>query len=228
MHPEAQPAPSKPKGGVGIAIGIVLLVAGMVVGIVGVVGGVRNIGRTVDGYQRVSLETGGAVRLDPGTYRVFLERRGIDGDQFAVLVPQLSITSNEGQAILLLPVGNVSETYSFGGRSGRKIGRLVIPSSGTYRITVVPEGGPGSYGTIAIGKRGPIASIAAILIGVFGGGAIALVGLVVLIVSGVRRGRSKNSTSGWAPPPPTPTAGPPGWAPPPPTPPAGPDRGAPF
>ena len=232
-------------GRVGFWIGGLLIVVGVVVGIVGVVVGIRSIGDTVDGYQRVPAESGGTLEIDdPGTYRVFYERDG--ADEGSGSPGGLTIIGPDGQEILLESDFS-SESYSVGGHEGRKIGRFRAATAGSYEIRTVIGDGDLGIGTYAVGKRGPAGSIVAILVGVFGGGLIAVVGVVVLIVSAVRRARARRAAmgypggpgpgwgapltppGGWAPPAPGAPAAP-GWAAPPPapggrTPPPPPDQG---
>lgn len=206
----------KRPGRVGFWIGGLLIVAGVVVAVTGLVIGIRSIGETVDGYQRVSARSGGSIQLDDaGSYRVFFEGAGADDGFGAPGV--FSIIGPDGQEVLLESDFS-SENYSVNGHSGRKIAKFRAPTAGRYQIRPVTNDGGPITGTLAIGKRGPTGSIFAILGGIFGGLALFVVGAVVLIVSGVRRSRSRQAAraypgpgTGWGAPP----TGPAGWAPPP-------------
>lgn len=207
----------KRRGRVGFWIGGLLVLAGIAVGVAGVALGIRGIGETVDGYQRVPVRTGGTVQIDdPGSYRVFFERAGAD-DGFGS-PGGFSIVGPDGQEVLLESDFS-SENYSVGGHTGRKIGKFRAATAGRYEIRPLSVDGGTGTGTIAIGKRGPTGSILAIVVGVLGGLLIVVIGVVVLIVSGVRRSRSRRAATGypggpgpgWGAPP----TGPGGWAPPP-------------
>lgn len=229
INPVVQP---KRQGGVALTIGAILLAVGLIAGGVLVYRGVRHIADTVNDYQRVPARSGGTVELDDaGTYLLFYERRGMGSIERTGYTPAI-ITAPDGQTVQLR-YDRVEENYTFGGREGRKVGRFEAPIPGTYRITplsfdsfgaefddMVPNGGDGWF---AIGPEGPASGVIAILGGVLGGGALAVLGVILLVVGGVRRSRSKRGAgaplAGWpAPPPPQPQgwgpAGPTQWTPP--------------
>lgn len=242
----------KPKGKVGFWIGGLLLVLGVATFVGGLYSGISGIADTVEDYQRVSLDSGGPIRIDdPGTYRVFFEADGAD-DGFGS-APPFTILGPDGDVVSVRSDFS-SETYSVSGYAGRKLGKARFPVSGTYEVQVISSDGirPGDRRYLAVGKEGPAGSVFAILGGVFGGGALVLAGIIVLIVSGVRRSRSRRASFGYpggphpgafppapypgafppapypgAPRPGAPPAGPPGWASPPAAPPTGPAWNAP-
>lgn len=224
--------PAKPKGRVALVLGTVLLVSGIALGIVLAVTGVVNMADAVDDYQRVPVPGGGSVELtETGTYHLYYERPpSLVGDSY-FSPSQLAITG-PGGAQLPIVVGRTSSTYEFGDRSGRSIGTFRADVAGTYQIrTLQLDGESGDFsfeptGQIAVTKDSPFRSVGLVLAGVFGGGAMVLTGIVLLIVGGVRRSRSKQAAyvgpsgpgwggppaGGWAPPAPQPWA-PPGAAP---------------
>ena len=72
----AQPKP-KPKGTVGLVIGVILVLLGIVGGIALVVGGAVNLANSVNDFQRVSAATGGTLTLkSTGTHYMFYEAYG--------------------------------------------------------------------------------------------------------------------------------------------------------
>lgn len=235
--PQATP---KVKGSVALWLGGLLVLAGIVLGVALVVAGAHQFTSSFREMQRVSTAAGGTISIeDPGTYRVFLERpdpSGSGGATFTPAAPQVTILDPAGTVV---PVGPdaVSETYTYAGRQGRKLGRFQAEQPGTYRIrvTAVDGGSPSNF--VAVGRRGPSSALAPILGGVFGGLAVVAIGVILLIIGGVRRSRSRRPAfvpggfgptgaplAGWGPPPAgggwaaPPTTTPPGWAPPPPPP----------
>ncbi|CAN5891154.1 hypothetical protein BH23ACT2_BH23ACT2_02380 [soil metagenome] len=233
------------RSGKGFWVGGVLLVVAVVVVVGGIAFGVKQIDDVVGGLARVPVSTGGTVELDRGTHRVFLEGPGADegfgGVPFTVVGPD--------GTDLRLQTDPVSETYSYEGRDGRKLGRIEVTSPGTHEVVTGGSGLLGASGeNLAFGRRGPVgAGLVPILGGVFGGGALGVAGVVVLIVTGVRRGRQRRMevagyaaatwgppgfapaahpypaggiAGSWAPPPGPPGGSPPGWSPPPPAGPA--------
>lgn len=226
------------RSGKGFWIGGLLIGAGILLGIGGVAFGVKQINDVVNGLQRVPAVSGGTVELGEGTYQVFLEGPGADdafgGGAFTVVGP-------DGTDLSLRP-DRVRETYDFGGRSGRKLGRIEVTSPGTHQVAAGGSPTSSSADDLAFGRRGPVrAGLVPILGGVLGGVALGIAGVIVLIVTGVRRGRQRRMEANYAPaggwgypgpqtapgyPPPGGTPGtwspppssgsPPGWSPPPP------------
>lgn len=240
MQPMAPVAAPRPKGRTGLWIGGAMVAVGIIGGAILTIVGIHSVSRTVDGYQRVPADGGGSIDIgEPGTYRVFFERAGVDEDGALVSVPVIEINPPDGATVTLLS-DTTSETYSFGGRDGRKIGRFVAVRTGRYRITT-PSGSTtrsgADRGVIAVGRKGPVAGIIGAGLGVLGGLALVIVGIIVMIVSGVRRSRSRRMAppvgpgpgmGGWGAPPPAPgsygpghgqpltgSGSPPGWQPPP-------------
>lgn len=249
--PTAPAATEKPKGAVGIWIGIVLIIAGIVLGIVLVVVGARSLISGFDDLQRVPISGGGVVRIEePGTQTIYAEQRTSEGG--SSFSSNTSITFAPNVAVRVIGPGgddipvdtsSMQETYVYDGYEGVSIGTFRADTAGTYRIvTQLQDSGP--WSTIAVGNGLELSGIGAILGGVFGGGLIVLIGIILVIVFAVRRSRSKKriaqasapypggygAAPGWpapaapggygAPPAPgggawPPASSAPGWAPPP-------------
>lgn len=217
---QTMPAPAqKSKGAVALWIGGVLVVLGIVVGIVGIATGVSGMSDVVDGYQRVPVSGGGAITIDDtGTYRVFLERPGANEDRFRGTTPSFTIEGPDG-ATVPLQYDSVNETYGVSGRDGRKLGKFRADRPGTYVFRTNTSDQGSSLGNLAVGRKGPTSELVKLGVGLVLGGLLFVAGVILLIVGGVRRSRSRRSPiaypgvpgTGWAAPP----AGPPGWAPPP-------------
>lgn len=231
MLPVAPYAPPKPKGTAGLWVGAAIIIIGIVGGALLAIAGVRSIIDTVNSYQRVSI-SGGTVRVDdPGTYRVFIERPGVDSGSGFYFQPRVSIVAPNGRASSLVP-DTSTQTYSWDGHDGRSLGRFEADEAGRYRI-ITESGATSGAAVLAVGKGNPFGGLAAVGGGVIGGIIVFIVGVIVMIVSGVRRSRSKRELAGgyagtplggWAPPPLMGAAGPggPGAHPP-----AGPTNGPP-
>jgi hypothetical protein len=227
--------PTKAKGRVALVLGAVLLVAGIGLGIVLAVTGVVNMARAVEDYQRVPVPGGGSVELtETGTHHLFFERPDSLAENSFFPPSRLTITGPDGEQ-LAVRVGTSTSTYDFGERHGRSIGTFVVEQPGTHQIRVVQSDGDFGFdpsGEIAVSPDSPFGEIGLVLGGAFGGGAMVLVGITLLIIGGVRRSRSKQAsyvaagggpgwggpaTGGWTPPGPQPWT-PPGsqsWTPPP-------------
>ncbi|MGN6693165.1 MAG: hypothetical protein ACTHN0_03230, partial [Aquihabitans sp.] len=105
-------------------------------------------------------------------------------------VPQIDVTiiGPGGQAVALEPVAG-SEEYQSGGHWGTRIGRFDAARPGTYAVTVAGGADVSGYDGIAVGDVHP-KGLWLIVAGVLGGGFVALVGLLVVILSAIRRGRA--------------------------------------
>lgn len=201
VSPPAPSTPSKPKGKVGIWIGILLIIVGIVLGIALVVAGARSLLSGFDDLQRVPINGGGVVRIDDvGTQTIYAERpttqggSGFSTNTYSTFAPDVAVRviGPDGTDV---PVnrGGSSEEYHYDGREGVKIGSFYASSSGTYRIVSRGQDGlgQGSWNSIAVGTGLEWSGIGAILGGVFGGGLVVLIGIIVLIISAIRRSRSK-------------------------------------
>lgn len=227
-----QSLPPSKRGRVWIIIGSILVVVGIVGGAALTINGALDIGHTVNAYERVSLVSGGSIEIDePGTYRIFFEAPG--ADQLDGSSGAFRITGPAGESIATSS-DLTSETYSIGGRDGRKVGTFRAEQAGTYQFQPIRQDGSagfGGAGNLAIGRKGPVGSIVTILGGVFGGLFVVALGVGAIIIGAVQRGRAKRAAMGpsgpmgfagpfgapmpgWAPPASTSTTwSPPGWAP---------------
>ena len=216
--------PAKPKGRLAMVLGALLLVGGIVLGIVLAVTGVVNVSKAVDDMQRVPAPGTGTVEIaETGTYHLFYERPvGLVDDPYLDFEPsQVAIVAPSGAQLAIVVDSNSTTTYDFGDHHGRSFGTFRADETGTYRFRIRAidrgEGDQFSFGPtghVAVGRNSPLRELGLLLAGVFGGGALVLTGIVLLIVGGVRRSRSKQAAyvaagvPGWGGPP----AG--GWSPP--------------
>lgn len=228
MQPATSPVPPKRPSAAGLWIGAAIIVAGIVLGAVLVVRSFVGMVDTIDDYQRVSSRTGGALVLDAGRHTIFYERPEETGGLAFSISPNLQVFDPDGERVALGYSG-VSETYDIGSRHGRRLATIEAPVSGRYEFRVggfrTDDGSERGFGEFAVGRKGPLSTAGpAIAGGILGGLGLVVVGGLVMIISGVRRGRARraiaglpgpgNSLGGWPPPPATWGGGGPGWSPP--------------
>lgn len=206
-------APAKPKlpGRAGIIIGIALIVVGIIGGIALVVSGARDLVEGIDELEYLSIEAGGTVQIDePGTIAVYAIRDSFssgggfstggayDGPPLAI-----AVTGPDGAGVPVSATTS-SVTYQSSGVEGVQVATFGAEVPGAYRIEPVASGPLFGYDRLAVGPELDLGSLGGILAGVFGGGLLVVVGIIVLIISAVRRSRARRSLR-----PPTPYGGPP-------------------
>ena len=225
------PAPRKPPKAL-VVLGILFLVAAPIAAtVIGVVTAQR-ISSTVDGFARFPSDVACQVSFsEAGEYVVFEEyvseidadatcgepgRYDTSGNRVSA-VSVVGVNSETGEEATFRPVVGTDVSFSLSGRAGEEVGRLSVPTAGTYDLTVEPSSPPF---VVAVGS--PIARDIGIgvlvVLGV--GGGLFLLGVLLLVVGLVRRSRVKKanraaaaaSSVGW---PGTPGASgvPGGWAP---------------
>lgn len=200
MNPVASPvAEQKLPGKVGIWIGSLLIVGGIVLGIVLVVAGARSLFDGFDELQRIPINAGGTVTIEEaGEQSVYAERaEGRGGVSFnsstsSLFRPDIDIlvTGPDGQDVTFRYAGG-SETYTYDGREGVLIGAFDADQPGDYRIRTILPDGVVPYTDLAVGEGMVLDGVLGILGGVFGGGIVVVIGLVILIISLVRRSGAK-------------------------------------
>lgn len=215
VMPQAAPAPlpaatvpEKPKGAIGIWIGILLIVGGIVLGIVLVVAGARSLVDGFDDLQTTPINGEGIVRIEEtGTQTIYAERPNYGGGSsfntgttFSGYGPNVvvRVIGPDGNDVPV-STGGSNETYTVNDREGIKIGTFSASAEGEYRIISRAQDNNGNWNQLAVGQALDISGIGAILGGVFGGGLVVLIGIIVVIIFAVRRSRSKkriNQASG--------------------------------
>ena len=187
----------------GLVIGLLLIGAGIFVGLVLVVNGVRGVADTVRDYQRVPMSTGGSITIrEPGTYRIFLEYPGANDALTTSPGGFVTITGPSGP-VPVLPDSS-TQSYGLNGREGRQLGKFEADVAGTYDVRTIARDGDVAFGDVAIGRTGPLTGLASIVGGLFAGFVLVAVGVIVLIVRAVRRSRDRRPYGGMP-------AAPPGW-----------------
>lgn len=222
---------------VGAAIAVVLFIQS-VFGFVG----------KIDDLDRIAVPGEDTLELDDGEWVIYWEPVGDtsviieDVTTFDIAIQPAEGTEGSGDDILVAP-RDTYETYSDGTYAGYSIADFRISEPGDYRISVEYDTfGATDFdssfqrdGSIAIGRPLFSGLLRGAAWGAVIGGLSFIVGLVLLIVTGVRRGKAKRARfprpgyqpgafppTGYAPPPgygaagyPPPTGAPaPAWPPP--------------
>ena len=181
----------------------------------------RELSDQIDAMERFPVPGEAVVTLDqPGEYVVYAEGDGIApiGRVGATSVTVES-TTPDSRPLILRSVG-IDETYDFGGHAGRSALEFTVDKPGDYRVTVGQV--PASVTGVAVGPPVDLfAAIGSIFVVIFVpfavGGVFVLAGVIVLVVTGVRRTSSTrrvrtaaNPPAAWggAPAPGFPTAAP--------------------
>jgi hypothetical protein len=160
---------------------------------VGVIGGIAIIGvvavrsiSKVEDFQRVSVPGDGTVRLDEtGGYTVYHEYDGASDGGFG---PSLSVelVGPDGSVVGLDSYGSTDVTYSWESYEGVAVFSFQADEVGDYQVSV-----GGSVGTVAVG-RGIGSELAGGVVGGMLFGFFTFVGgLVIVIVTAVKRGRRR-------------------------------------
>ena len=200
----------------------ILALTGIIIGVLIIVDGVRDLDDTIDALPRVQVNSGEPVRVPAGTHRMWIESGPRFGDY--------RVMTTDGVSVLVRRT-NSTFTYDFGSRSGVSFATITLDEP---RDLVVVEAS-GSSATVAFGDN-----VAAELFTAIGLGALVCLGsigiaIIVTIVVAVRRSRARKraqpaypapsyaafptSVGSSLPPPPGSTPPPPSIPPPPPPPP---------
>lgn len=176
--------------GVWYVVGGLVLAAGIIGGFVLLVVGIVQAVDQFDDFDRVPASQGGTVTLEAGDKTIYAEGPGVS------TATSLSASDVE----VLTPSGNEVDlsvetndfTYEVDGRSGVAVLNFDAPTDGTYEIrSDIPSS---EITTLAVGPNviSTFGSVVGWLVGAAVVGLVGLaLGLVLLIVTGVRRGRAK-------------------------------------
>lgn len=229
-YPSGTPSavPARGPSNKGYVIGGILLGVGVVVGIVLVIVGVLAVA-SINPSDFPRTRANHSLKIDfehAGGYVAYYESPSVgDSIDSDVDVPNFSLTITDPSGHRVSTSSYVSTlTYSREGHHGIAAKTFHIDEAGVYTVKVGSLPG-GSDARVAFGKSTAgttVGGVILILAGIFGGGLLALIGLIVLVVTFIRRRRFRNDhptggpTSGYPPPAyPTPGQTPPatpGWA----------------
>ncbi|MGD9793691.1 MAG: hypothetical protein AB7V43_09440 [Acidimicrobiia bacterium] len=227
----ATPPKLKPSKS-GIWIGVLLMAAGIISGIAIIVVSLVRVSDRVDKFPRVAVGSSYEMNFsESGDYVVYLE---YDGDDEPATPEGLYVcavkTGGSGECKDdpdKLPVRSYTNdlSFSFNGTQGKAVFKFEIPDAGKYVFaSEASENSP----RLMVGPSVLNALVGPILLSFAIGGLLFLIGLVLFIVTLVRRKRARRAfgsmppSSTWspgAPPMPVGAPAPPsagGWTPPPP------------
>ncbi len=197
--PATAPGPvagtTKRPSAAGYWIGALILAAGGIGGMVWMVIAILGVFGAVENYPRVPVPGESTMSLKAGTYKVFVEYPGAGIDfGIPVGVGAVDVTGPQNQNVPVTSP-NFRETYSWNGREGRSIGEFVAATSGSYHVSVAQSAtGSSRFVQVTVGK-GIDLSIAGQILGAVGVGAVGvLIGLILIIVTAVRRSRWKKQS----------------------------------
>jgi Domain of unknown function (DUF4234) len=173
----------------GYWIGGGLVVTGMLGAVLWFVSSLAGISNEVDEFQRVPVPGEATMQLEARKYVVYYE--GLTADE---LVPpfEIEITDTRtGAPLAIAPYGG-SLTYSFSGREGSAQGTLTPAHAGAYAVRTV-SGGRTSGASVALGRSLAWPILRGILSTFAIGGLLAGSGVILLVVTGVRRSRARGA-----------------------------------
>jgi hypothetical protein len=173
---------------------IVLMIVGAALAIPTFIAGLAPIIRAVRSPIRFEVPGEARMHLAHGDYLLYEDKgatsfgSAFSPDDTVTIQPQnVSVTAPDGSSILVLDRGSFAESLTVNGRRYVSAARFTAPSTGEYVVRVTGA----TFGHALVAR--PLASVARKSVGWFllaGLGAVLfVVGIVLLIVGAVRRGR---------------------------------------
>jgi hypothetical protein len=192
---------------------IVLLVVGAALAIPTFIVGIVPIVRAVRSPIRFEVPGRARMHLDHGDYMVYEDKgassigNAFSQDDTVTIEPaDVTVTAPDGTSLLVLDRGSFAETLTVNGRRYVSAVRFTAPATGEYVIGVTTTTTTTGYALVAR----PLASVARKSAGWFVlaalGAVFFVIGVVLLIVGSVRRGRAQvpafvTTPPGWHPDP---------------------------
>jgi hypothetical protein len=191
--------------GPSLRVAIALVVAGIAIAIPTFVAGIVPIVRTMTTPIRFDAPSRVRVHLGQATYMVYEDTgRSSIGSSFSSAGPvtltpgDVTVSAADGTSVEVYDRGTVRETLSSRGDQFVGAARFTTPASGDYTVTVRSS----TRKAILIAR--PLSATIGSVLGWFAltglGGIVLFVGVVLLIVGSVRRGRARNAFAYAAPP----------------------------
>jgi hypothetical protein len=196
LTPAAAAPPPRVKGKGMIWSGAILLVVGMVLVVAGIIGVVASAASLVSGFgSPFTTPTTVSRTFDAGTsYAVYELKRSDSGSGSkddpllaTVLPSDVTVTGPGGVTVPVTDPGELTQTFTNGGREYFVVATFDAPATGTYQVAIASEGAEVLVAPSLTAFGRSFAWIGAIGLG----GLLALLGLVLLIVGLVRRSSSK-------------------------------------
>ena len=193
--------------GPSLRLSIALLLAGAALAIPTFVAGIVPIVRTITTLARFEEPGVASVHLGKGTYMVYEDTGSISfgssfssNDTITIAPSDVTVTGTGNTNVETFHGGSMRESISSGGHRYVGAVRFTTPASGDYTVSVrgrAPK-------AVLIAR--PVSDTIRSVLGWFAltgvGALVFVVGVVLLIVGAVRRGRTRNAFAYAAPPPP--------------------------
>ncbi|MGZ4711152.1 MAG: hypothetical protein ACXWBN_20610 [Acidimicrobiales bacterium] len=192
LGPSGPAANVKRPSAAGYWIAGLIIVVGAVAALIWFVSGISNLFSAVDTYPRFTVPGQITSPLSAVRYKVFAEYPGATTDVNGVFrIGDVTVTDSVGRTI---PVSSSysEETYSWNGHEGRSIAEFTPPTAGNYTIAAtLPATRSASTVRVAIGRGLQPSAIVPLFAAAGLGGMAVLIGIVLIVVTAVRRGRAK-------------------------------------
>ncbi len=194
--PSGSTKPRSSHGKGALITGAVLLGAGLLVGLVGVVGVAVSASNLLSGLSGpVTTPTTISRHLDAGTSYSLYQRIATEGEPDLAgsrLTPSdITITGPGGKTVPSYLPGSMMQRYDSGSSTYVDVASFDVPSSGVYAVVV-----RGSGATVVLGPSiNSLIKLLPWIILIVVGGMTALAGFVTLIVGIVRRSASHKVTA---------------------------------
>jgi hypothetical protein len=187
-----QPRPKITPSGWWFAVAGLVALVGLVVGVVVMVRGITRYADKVEGFERAVMPTTLAVEIsEPGGYSIYHESDGFppvdERDD-----PEVEVTDPSGDDVVLRSYDS-EVTYDVSGHEGIGVYTFRAEEAGRYEVDASMPFASGSDDLIAVGPGvgedlavSIVAGIALIGVGIVGG-------IVIAVVVGVMRSRSRRA-----------------------------------
>ena len=197
MPSTALPGAPRPPGP-SLRLSLILVVAGLALAIPTLIAGIVPIVRSVTASARFEVPNHVQVHLGRGTYMVYEDTgttsigSAFSNDDSVTISPDdINVTTTAGAEVRVFDRGDVRETINSGERRFVGAARFTTPAVGDYVVEVrsaTPK-------EVLISR--PLTATVRSVLGWFalagGGGVVFVVGIVLLIVGSVRRGRMRTA-----------------------------------
>jgi hypothetical protein len=175
----------------GYLIGGGLVVAGMIGAVLWFATSLMRLGDEVDNFQRVPVPGKMTMKLEAHKYVVYYE--GLTADE---VVPPVEITITDtktGTPLAITPYGG-SQTYSVSNHEGSALGTVTPTQPGVYAVRT-DRNVRASGANVALGRSLTWPILRGILGTIVIGLLLAGSGVVLLIITAVRRSRARRAPS---------------------------------
>jgi hypothetical protein len=190
--PAAAPSTANPVSPAGYWIGGAILVVGCTAAIVWFVVVIVGLVNAPDDFDRMSVPGSTVVTLGEGDWMIYQEYPGANSGTY-LQPPAVDVTGPSGRSVGLRTVSS-DQTYSTGSYEGVALYEFEADIAGAYTVEATTVGEPGRFGRQSLAVGRPLFDFSSVggILGSLALGAVSfLVGLVVLIVTIVRRSKAR-------------------------------------